>query len=83
MCDKTVNELTAKLLIPVQRSGLSFNRGVLMRVEYRIDRTKIKKEAVVILIMNLFNVLLEMYVKMISRECTIILKEMIHTSLIL
>ncbi len=44
LCDETVNELTAKLLIPMQRSGLSFNRGVLMKIDYRIDRTKIKKK---------------------------------------
>ena len=44
ICDKLIQEFTAKLEVPQKRSGLKFKQGVLIKLQYRTDYTKIKKE---------------------------------------
>ena len=44
ICDKIVEQLTVKFEIPQKRSNQSFRKGVLIRVEYRTNLTKRKKE---------------------------------------
>ena len=44
ICDKLIQEFTAKLEVPQKRSNLTFKQGILIKLEYRTDYTKIKKE---------------------------------------
>lgn len=44
-CDMLIQELTAKLEVPQKRSNLRFKQGVLIKLHYRSDLTKIKKES--------------------------------------
>ena len=43
-CDSIRSKTEAKLLLPKSKSGMSFKEGILMKITYRADHTRTKKE---------------------------------------